>query len=311
MAGFASPLGMSPQASQPGVGAAGSGLLTDGLCGVGVTLRGHLSAVEPTVVLTIGASDSSGGSGIQADLRTLAALRMHGATVLTAVVARNTRDTSEIYAQPTTVVSAQLGRVLEDLPVAAVKTGILPTPETAVAVAARARTGALPNLVVDPVLTASEGARRGLIAAYERLLPHTTVLTPNREEASALLGWEVVTPTDMAGAAAQLAARGPQYVVITGGDFSAGAEAIDVVWMDGAARVLRSPRITSRNTDGTGATFATAIAGRLAVGDQPPSAIQWAKGFVSRAIGDASEWRIGAGTGPIDQFGWSALSLRH
>jgi hydroxymethylpyrimidine/phosphomethylpyrimidine kinase len=267
--------------------------------------------VEPTVVLTIGASDSSGGSGIQADLRTLAALRMHGASVVTAVLSRNTRDTVDVYAQPTTVVTAQLACVLEDLPVAAVKSGILPTPETVVAIAARARTGALPNLVVDPVLTAAAGSRRGLIAAYERLLPHVTVLTPNREEASALLGWDVLTPTDMAGAVAQLAARGPRYVVITGGDFAAGTDAIDVLWADGAARMLHSPRIASRNTDGSGATFATAVAARLASGDDAPAAVSWAKGFVCRAIGDAAEWRLGGGTGPIDHFGWSAPLTLH
>ncbi|GAA2363869.1 bifunctional hydroxymethylpyrimidine kinase/phosphomethylpyrimidine kinase [Dactylosporangium salmoneum] len=267
--------------------------------------------MEPTVVLTIGGSDSSGGSGLQADLRTLAALRMHGASVVTAVVARNTREIADVYPQPTTVVTAQLASVLEDLPVAAVKTGILPTPETAVAIAARMRTGALPNLVVDPVLTvAAAGARRGLIAAYERILPHVTVLTPNREEASALLGWDVFTPADMAAAAAQLAARGPRCVVITGGDFAAGTEAIDVVWAEGTARMLHSPRISGRNTDGSGATFATAIAARLAAGDDAPAAVSWAKGFVGRAIGDAADWRIGGGTGPIDQFGWSALTLR-
>ncbi|MFI5913444.1 bifunctional hydroxymethylpyrimidine kinase/phosphomethylpyrimidine kinase [Dactylosporangium sp. NPDC051541] len=266
--------------------------------------------MQPTVVLTIGASDSSGSSGLQADLRTLAALRMHGASVVTAVLARNTRDVADLYPQPTNVVTAQLASVLEDLPVAAVKTGILPTPETAVAIAARARNGALPNLVVDPVLTAATGSRRGLIAAYERLLPHASVLTPNREEASALVGWPVVTPEDMATAASQLSARGPRCVVITGGDFATGSDAIDVVWAEGEARMLQSPRIASRNTDGSGATFATAVAARLAAADDMDTAVSWAKGFVGRAIGDAAEWRIGGGPGPIDQFGWSSLTLR-
>ncbi|WP_426508089.1 bifunctional hydroxymethylpyrimidine kinase/phosphomethylpyrimidine kinase [Dactylosporangium sp. McL0621] len=266
--------------------------------------------MEPTVVLTIGASDCSGGSGLQADLRTLAALRMHGASVVTAVMSRNTRDTATLFPQPTNVVTAQLSSVLEDLRVAAVKTGILPTPETAVAIAARARTGALPNLVVDPVLTAASGSRMGLIAAYERLIPHASVLTPNREEASALLGWNVFTPEDMATAASQLSARGPRCVVITGGDFAAGTDAIDVVWSDGEARQLHSPRIASRNTDGSGATFATAVAARLATGDEADVAVSWAKGFVGRAIGDATDWRLGGGTGPIDQFGWSSLTLR-
>lgn len=97
--------------------------------------------------------------------------------------------------------------------------------------------------------------------------------------------------------------------MITGGDFAAGNEAIDVLWADGAARTLHSPRIASRNTDGSGATFATAIAARLAMGDVPADAVSWAKGFVGRAIGDAAEWRIGSGPGPIDQFGWSGLTL--
>ncbi|MEV0559789.1 bifunctional hydroxymethylpyrimidine kinase/phosphomethylpyrimidine kinase [Dactylosporangium sp. NPDC050588] len=267
--------------------------------------------MNPSVVLTVGASDSSGGSGIQADLRTLAAMRMHGASVVTAVVSRNTRGTTDVFPQPTTVVSGQLGSVLEDLPVAAVKTGMFPNPETAVAVAARARSGALPNLVVDPVLEAAGGgSRRGLAAAVERLLPHAMVATPNREEASLLVGWEVVTPADMAKAAAQLSAGGPRYVVITGGDFVTGDDAVDMMWADGAARLLHSPRVASRNTDGSGATFATAVAARLAMGDDPVEAVTWSKGFVGRAISDAADWRIGAGTGPIDQFGWSSLTLR-
>jgi hydroxymethylpyrimidine kinase/phosphomethylpyrimidine kinase len=266
--------------------------------------------VDPSVVLTVGASDSSGGSGIQADLRTLAAMRMHAASVVTAVLSRNTRGATDVYPQPATVVSGQLGSVLEDLPVAAVKTGLFPNAETAIAVAARARSGALPNLVVDPVMEGVSGSRRGLAAALERLLPHALVATPNREEASALVGWDVVTPDDMAKAAAQLSAGGPQYVVVTGGDFVVGDNAIDVLWADGAARLLHSPRISSRNTDGSGATFATAVAARLTLGDDPAEAIAWSKGFVGRAISDAAEWRIGAGTGPIDQFGWSALTLR-
>lgn len=261
-------------------------------------------------MLTVGASDSSGGSGIQADLRTLAAMRMHAASVVTAVVSRNTRGTTAVYPQPATVVSGQLGCVLEDLPVAAVKTGMFPHAEAAIAVAARARSGALPNLVVDPVLETAGGSRKGLAAALERLLPHALVATPNREEATVLVGWEVVTTDDMAKAAAQLSAGGPRYVVVTGGDFVAGGDAIDVLWADGAARLLHSPRVSSRNTDGSGATFATAIAARIALGEDPAEAIAWSKGFVGRAISDAADWRIGAGTGPIDQFGWSALTLR-
>ena len=237
-------------------------------------------------------------------------MRVYATSVVTAVLAQNTRTVADVFAVPANVVSAQIGAVLDDMPVAAVKTGVFPTAEAAAAVAARARAGGLPNLVVDPVLHPAVGSRMALTAAIERLLPHAVVATPNRDEASALLGWQVATPTDMAGAASQLASGGPRYVVITGGDFVTGSDAVDVVWIDGAVRMLHSPRIASRNTLGSGGTFAAAIAARLALGDEPPDAIAFAKGFVSRAIGDAAEWQLGAGSGPVDHFGWSSLTFR-
>src|SRR3954469_1046435 len=187
--------------------------------------------MTPPVVLTIGGSDSGGGSGIQADLRTLAALRVYGASVLTSVFAVNTRDMHDAYALPANVVSGQLTAVLDDLPVVAVKTGAFASGEACAAVTAKARAGLLPNLVVDPVLTAPAGSRMAVTAALERLLPHALVVTPNREEASALLGWQVATTADMAGAAGQLASNGPKHVVITGGDFVTGDEAVDAVWV--------------------------------------------------------------------------------
>jgi hydroxymethylpyrimidine kinase/phosphomethylpyrimidine kinase len=265
--------------------------------------------VTPPVVLTVGGSDSSGASGIQADLKTFAAFKAYGASVVTAVMARNTRTVADVYGLPGTVVSAQLGAVVEDLPIAVVKTGMFPNADTAAAVASRARQGALPNMVVDPVLLTSVGSRMAVTAAMERLLPYALVATPDREEASALLGWQVATPDDMATAVAQIAAGGPRYVVITGGDFATGTEALDVVWMDGVAKALHAPRIASRNTSGSGATFAAAIAARIALGDAPPEAILTAKGYVSRAIGDAVDWDLGTGTGPLDHFGWSSVSL--
>jgi len=265
--------------------------------------------MTPPVVLTIGGSDSVGGSGIQGDLRTLAALRVYGTSVVTSVFARNTRGTQDVYAIPGSVVSTQLTAVLDDVPVAAVKTGAFASADACAAVTARARAGALPNLVVDPVLNAATGARKGIIGSLERLLPYAMIVTPNREEASELLGWQVVSPADMAGAASQLASGGPRFVVITGGDFVSRNEAIDAVWVDGSVRMLHAPRLTSRNTYGSGATFATAIAARLAHGDSPVDAISRAKSFVSRAISDAADWKIGAGRGPIDHFGWSSLAL--
>jgi hydroxymethylpyrimidine/phosphomethylpyrimidine kinase len=268
--------------------------------------------MTPRVVLTIGGSDSLGGSGIQGDLRTLAALRVHGASVVTSVFAQNTRGTHDVYPVPANVVTAQISAVVDDVPVAAVKTGAFATPDACAAVTARARAGVLPNLIVDPVLTATEGSRKGVTVALERLLPYALVVTPNREEASELLGWQVATPADMAGAASQLAAGGPRYVVITGGDFVTGDEAVDAMWVDGSVRMLHAPRLTTRNTYGSGSAFATAIAGRIALGDSPADAVAWAKSFVGRAISSASDWELGSSGGsggPIDHLGWSSLSV--
>ena len=252
--------------------------------------------MTPPVVLTIGASDSGGGSGVQGDLRTLAALKVYATSVVTSVFAQNSRAVADIYAVPGTVVSLQLSTVLEDFTPAAVKTGTFASADAAAAVTAKARAGALPNLVVDPVFDAGRGARKGVIAAMERLLPFAFIATPNRDEASALLGWDVVSPADMAGAAAQLASNGPKYVVVDG------------MWLDGSARTLHAPRI-KRRAYGSGGAFATAIAGRLALGDGPGEAVAYAKSFVTKAISDAADWKIGTGAAPMDHFGWSSVRL--
>jgi hydroxymethylpyrimidine/phosphomethylpyrimidine kinase len=154
------------------------------------------------------------------------------------------------------------------------------------------------------VLESSSGRRLGVVSAIERLLPYAAVATPNRAEASALLGWQVVSPSDMAGAAGQLASGGPKYVVVTGGDMATGDEAVDAVWTEAGARFLCYPRIVSRNTQGTGCSFSAAIAARLALGDGVPDAILFAKKYVARTITGAREWKIGGAGGPVDQFGW-------
>ncbi|HEU5107105.1 MAG TPA: bifunctional hydroxymethylpyrimidine kinase/phosphomethylpyrimidine kinase [Micromonosporaceae bacterium] len=256
------------------------------------------------VVLSVGGSDSGAGGGIQADLKVFAALRTYGVSVVTAVTAQNTCTLADVYPVPGNVVAVQLNTVLEDMAVSATKVGMLAAGEIAASVTAKARTGALPNLVLDPVLESSSGRRVGLVAALERLLPYATVATPNREEASALLGWRVTTPSEMAAAAGQLASGGPRYVVVTGGDMRIGNEAVDVVWTDAGARFLRYPRIVTRNSYGTGCTFSAAIAARLALGDEPPHAIAYAKRYVARALVGARDWQVGAGHGPIDHFGW-------
>lgn len=254
--------------------------------------------------MTIAGSDSGACGGIQADLKVFAALRTYGVSVVTAITAQSTRTVADIFPLPANVVAIQLSTVLADIRAGASKIGMLASPDVVATVAARARSGALPNLVVDPVLDSSTGRRLGMVKAIERLLPYAAVATPNREEASALLGWEVVTPADMAGAAGQLAAGGPKHVVVTGGDMVAGPDAVDAMWTEGGARLLTCPRIATRNSAGVGASFSAAIAARLALGDPPPEAITFAKQYVARTLTGARDWRIGGGPGPIDHFGW-------
>jgi hydroxymethylpyrimidine kinase/phosphomethylpyrimidine kinase len=265
--------------------------------------------VTPPVVLTVAGSDSGGGAGIQADLKTFAAHRCYGASVITAVTAQNTGAVTDVHPVPAATVASQLAAVLDDLPVAAVKTGMLGSPEVAEVVAERARAGALPNLVVDPVLVASTGYPLGVVAAIERLLPYALVVTPNLAEAAALVGGEVSSPAEMAAAAAQLAARGPRHVVVTGGDLPVRGgdrdQAIDAMWTGGELRFLRLPRVPTGNIHGSGCTFSAAIAAQLARGVPVPAAVEAAKSYVARALAGGSGWRIGGGIGPLDHFEWS------
>ncbi len=252
----------------------------------------------PPVVLTVSGLDPTGCSGQAADLKTFAAHHAHGTCVVTA-----TGGASGLYPLPVAAVSSQLAGTVSLMPPAAVKVGMLATAENAAAVAARARAGELPNLVLDPILDTAGGFRRGVIAAILRLLPYATVVTPNIEEASALVGWSIAGTTDMAGAAAQLAAAGAKFVVITGGQLG-GDDAVDAVWTSGGARFIHSPRLTS-SARGAGCSFSSAIAARLAQGHHVDDAVAGAKDFVTRAIEGAQGWRVGTGTGPIDHFGFA------
>jgi hydroxymethylpyrimidine/phosphomethylpyrimidine kinase len=255
--------------------------------------------VTPPVVLTIAGSDSGGGAGIQADLKTFAALGAYGASVLTAVTAQNTRGVTAIHQVPAEIVAAQLDAVLRDLPVVAVKVGMVGDPDVAAVIADRA--GALPNLVVDPVLVATAGSRLSGVAAVRPLIPYARVLTPNRHEAGALLGRRVETAEEMADAAGELVAAGARAVVVTGSEL-----AIDVLRHDGEVSTLRGPVVPTANNHGSGCTFASAIAVRLGAGDDLPVAVRRAKRYVATALRGGRSWRIGAGPGPLDHFGWSA-----
>jgi hydroxymethylpyrimidine/phosphomethylpyrimidine kinase len=259
----------------------------------------------PRVVLSIGASDPSGATGIQADLKTFAAHRLYGASVVTAIASHNAHGVDDVYPLPASVVGTQLAALLEELPVAAVKVGMLATAEIGAVVAARARAGALPNLVLDPVMATSGGSRLGVAAAVKRLVPFAAVVTPNLDEASALLGWPVITTADMAGAACQFAAQGARCVVVTGGAVP-GEESVGALWTPAGARFLTAPRVGTRNAHGTGCSFSAAVAAGLALGDPVPEALNRAKEYVAWALRGSAEWKWGrnGGKGPLNHLGF-------
>ncbi|MER7277371.1 bifunctional hydroxymethylpyrimidine kinase/phosphomethylpyrimidine kinase [Dactylosporangium sp. NPDC000244] len=257
--------------------------------------------MNPPVALTIAGSDSGGGAGIQADLKTFAAHEVFGTSVITALTAQNTAGVRAISAVDPGFVEAQLEAVLDDLPVAGVKTGMLANPDTVALVARLAPR--LPNLVVDPVLVASSGDRLFTADAerayLELLFPHAAVVTPNLREASVLLGREVLDADDAAKAAGDLAAYGPRCVVVKGGHLRGSAEAVDAVWYDGHTSLLSAPWIDTTNNHGTGCTFAAATAARLAAGDELPVALARAKSYVHSALTRSASWTLGAGHGPL------------
>ncbi|MBW6432638.1 bifunctional hydroxymethylpyrimidine kinase/phosphomethylpyrimidine kinase [Actinoplanes hulinensis] len=254
--------------------------------------------MTPPVVLTIAGSDSGGGAGIQADLKTFAALGAFGTSVITAITAQNTLGVTAIHPVPAEIVAAQLDAVLSDLPVAAVKVGMISDPAVAKVIAARA--AELPNLVVDPVLVATAGSRLGEVDVVGVLTAYPCVLTPNRHEAGALLGRVIETAEEMVSAAAELAARGPRAVVVTGSEL-----ALDVLHHAGQTTPLRGEPVATVNNHGSGCTFSSAIAVRLAAGDPVPEAVAAAKEYVNRGLRGGAQWRLGAGPGPLDHFGWS------
>lgn len=257
--------------------------------------------MTPPAALTVAGSDSGGGAGIQADLKTFAAHRVFGASVVTALTAQNSVGVRAIQHVGPEFVAEQLAAVLDDLPVAVVKTGMLGG-EAIVGLMARwARR--LPRMIVDPVLVSSSGARlvddASAQAYLEQLFPVATVVTPNAREAGVLTGRVVRTLDDAVAAAHQLGATGAEWVVIKGGHLETPGEAVDVVWHDGDVELLRARWVDTVNTHGTGCTFASAVAARLARGDDVPVALLGAKSYVHRVLLGSAGWRLGAGHGPL------------
>ena len=252
------------------------------------------------VALTIAGSDSGGGAGIQADLKTFAALGVHGASVLTALTAQNTVTVTAIHDLPPAFIRAQFDAVVPDLQPAAAKTGMLSTPITIATVARAIRELEVPNLVVDPVMVAKGGAKLlrddAVAALRNELLRLATVLTPNLPEAEVLLGRRIGSLGERRQAARDLYELGPRAVVLKGGH--ADGDAIDVLF-DGRHLIeLTAERIPTGNTHGSGCTFSAAIAAGLARGLAIEAAVAEAKAFITEAIRHALE--VGAGHGPVN-----------
>jgi hydroxymethylpyrimidine/phosphomethylpyrimidine kinase len=265
--------------------------------------------VTPPRVLAIAGSDSGGGAGIQADLKTMLALGVHGMTVITAVTAQNSVGVQGYWELPVQAVRAQLDSVLGDIGAQAIKTGMLASAELVSTVCA-ALAGVAAPIVVDPVAVSKHGdsliSSGALEAIKAELLPLTTVVTPNLLEANLLTGMTITDETDMLEAAQRIAAYGPRWVLVKGGHLP--GNPVDLLYrapeLGGAApdggTVVRYPgrRIDSQHTHGTGCTLASAIASYLALGTDIPDAVESAKEYVTGAI--EGGFPLGAGIGPVD-----------
>lgn len=257
---------------------------------------------KPPVALTIAGSDSGGGAGIQADLKTFHAFGVFGTSAITAITAQNTLGVHAMHAIPLRDVRAQIDAVADDLLPAAVKTGMLATAPLVTEVARAIEHHALGPFVMDPVMVATSGDRlmesAGEVALRERLLPLAAVVTPNLEEAAILSGHSVHTLDDMRKAAHRLVELGAKAALVKGGHLE--GDAVDLLWDGNEERVWRRARIETRHTHGTGCTLSAAITAGLAHGATLPDAVEAATRFVARAIANAPG--LGRGRGPLNHF---------
>jgi hydroxymethylpyrimidine/phosphomethylpyrimidine kinase len=258
------------------------------------------------IAVTIAGSDSSGGAGIQADLKTFAALGVYGASVITALTAQNTRGVSAIYNVPADFIAAQIDAVFSDLAIGAVKIGMLAQVAAIQAVADGLARHRARHIVLDPVMVASSGDRLladDAVKVLRRvLIPRTLLVTPNLPEAAALTGTNLArNEREMETQAREILALGPRAVLIKGGHDD-GVEAVDLLIGQGDIVRLAAKRIATKNTHGTGCTLSSAIAAGLAKGCDLVTAVQEAKAYVTAAIAAADTLQVGHGHGPLHHF---------
>ena len=267
-----------------------------------------LTRPSPPVALTIAGSDSGGGAGIQADLKTFAAHGAYGVSAITAITAQNTQGVSDVEVLSARIVRAQIEAVAKDFDVRAAKTGMLAVASVVHVVADAVRALRIPNLVVDPVMLAKSGdallQADALDALRRALLPLATVVTPNLPEAEALTGLAIRDPDTAAEAARRIAALGPRAVVVKGGH-AEGAEIVDLLYDGTSVRRFPQARVPGTSTHGTGCTFAAALAAHLAHGRTLIEAVPLTQRYIAAAIRHAPG--LGAGHGPMDHF-WNYRS---
>lgn len=258
------------------------------------------------IAVTIAGSDSGGGAGIQADLKTFSALGVYGASVVTALTAQNTHGVTGIHDVPPDFIAAQMDAVFSDLEVDAVKIGMLSRPEVIETVAFGLDRHRISTVVLDPVMVAASGDRLLVPEAVETLramlLRRALLITPNIPEAAALLDMAPASsPAEMRAQAERLMAFGPKAVLIKGGH-GEGPESVDVLLDAEGVVELAAPRVATRNTHGTGCTLSSAIAAGLARGMELRVAVRAAKDYLTAAIGASDELTIGKGHGPVHHF---------
>lgn len=258
------------------------------------------------IALTIAGSDSSGGAGIQADLKTLAALGVYGASVITALTAQNTKGVSGIHQVPADFVTAQIDAVFGDLQVKSVKIGMVAQLATIDAIAAGLTRWSPKHVVLDPVMVATSGDRLLTVDAVEalrtKLIPRASLITPNLPEAAALLNEPVASgEAAIESQGKRLLSIGCPAVLIKGGH-GQGSESIDYLVRGSGTIALPAPRIATKNTHGTGCSLSSAVAAGLAKGEDLESAVRHAKAWISAAIAAADRLGVGHGHGPIHHF---------
>ena len=255
-------------------------------------------------VLSIAGSDSGGGAGIQADLKTFAALGCYGMTAITALTAQNTLGVRAIHGVSPEILRAQIDAVVEDIGLHSVKVGMLHSPEIVQTVAQSIDRHKLANVVLDPVMVATSGAvlidNPAMAALVRELFTRAILVTPNLDEASLLVGRPLDSEPGMEAAARKLLAMGASAVLLKGGHLAGDVVSDLLVMNTGAVHWMRAPRIGTANTHGTGCTLSSAIAAHLALGATLLEAVMAARVFVRAALEAGAQVRTGAGSGPLN-----------